>query len=272
MGEYVAVEFEQKDRYDINDLISIVALLRTPDGCAWDRAQTHFSIKKNFIEETYEVIEAINKESPEGLQEELGDVLLQVALHCQMEREAGHFDFDDVCNDICQKLIVRHPHVFGDVKAENEKDALSSWDAAKQKTKGIKKQSQSMSSVPVELPALMRAQKVQSKAAKAGFDWEDGSGAFTKVGEEINELIYAVEHGDSSDIEEEFGDLLFSCVNVSRFIDVDSEEALTKATDKFIRRFTIVEQLAEEKGVSMKDASMEELDLLWEKAKEISAE
>ena len=118
----------------------------------------------------------------------------------------------------------------------------------------------------------MRAQKVQSKAAKAGFDWEDGSGAFTKVGEEINELIYAVDHGDSSDIEEEFGDLLFSCVNVSRFIDVDSEEALTKATDKFIRRFTIVEQLAEEKGVSMKDASMEELDLLWEKAKEISAE
>ena len=122
----MAVEFKQKDRYNIDDLISIVALLRTPEGCAWDRAQTHSSIRKNFIEETYEVIEAINKENTDGLKEELGDVLLQVALHCQMEKEIGSFDFDDVCNDICQKLIVRHPHVFGDVTADNEKDALAS--------------------------------------------------------------------------------------------------------------------------------------------------
>lgn len=268
----MAVEFEQKDRYGIDDLISIVALLRTPDGCAWDRAQTHFSIKKNFIEETYEVIEAINKESTEGLKEELGDVLLQVALHCEMEREQGNFDFDDVCNDICQKLIVRHPHVFGSVKADNADEALSSWDAVKLKTKGMKKQSESMSSIPVELPALMRAQKVQSKVAKVGFDWENSEGAFDKVREEINELIYAIDRNNSSDIEEEFGDLLFSCVNVSRFIHVESEEALTKATDKFIKRFTVVEQLAQEKGISMKESSLEELDLLWDKAKEILAE
>ncbi|HIY34731.1 MAG TPA: nucleoside triphosphate pyrophosphohydrolase [Candidatus Eubacterium faecigallinarum] len=265
----MAVEFKQKDRYNIDDLISIVALLRTPEGCAWDRAQTHSSIRKNFIEETYEVIEAINKENTDGLKEELGDVLLQVALHCQMEKEIGSFDFDDVCNDICQKLIVRHPHVFGDVTADNEKDALASWNDAKLKTKGIKSKSQSMLSVPIELPALMRAQKVQSKASKAGFDWEDGSGALAKVKEEINEFINAADRGDSSDIEEEFGDLLFSCVNVSRFYNLDSEEALTKATDKFIRRFSVVEKLAEENGINMNEASIEELDSLWNKAKEI---
>lgn len=268
----MAVEFEQKDKYDIYDLISIVTLLRAPDGCAWDRAQTHTSIKKNFIEETYEVIEAINKESTEGLKEELGDVLLQIALHCEMEREQGNFDFDDVCNDICQKLIIRHPHVFGDVKASNADEALLSWDAAKLKTKGIKKLSQSMSGIPVELPALMRAQKVQEKASKIGFDWKDSKGAFDKIYEEINELINAIDRNDSPDIEEEFGDLLFSCVNVSRFIGVESEEALTKATDKFIKRFTAVEQLAEERGISMKDSSLEELDLLWDKAKEILAD
>lgn len=268
----MAVEFEQKDKYSIDDLISIVTLLRAPGGCPWDQAQTHFSIKKNFIEETYEVIEAINKNSAEGLREELGDVLLQVALHCEMEREQGSFDFDDVCNDICQKLIIRHPHVFGDVKADDEKAALSSWDAVKLKTKGMKKQSESMSSIPMELPALMRAQKVQGKAAKVGFDWDNSEGAFNKIQEEINELITAMDQSDSSDIEEEFGDVLFSCVNVSRFIGVDSEEALTRATDKFIKRFTVVEQLAEQKGISMKDSSLEELDLLWDKAKEILAE
>jgi tetrapyrrole methylase family protein/MazG family protein len=268
----VAVDFKQKDTYDINDLISIVALLRTPDGCAWDRAQTHFSIKKNFIEETYEVIEAINQENVDGLKEELGDILLQVALHCEMENEQGNFNFDDVCNDICKKLIIRHPHVFGDVKADNVQDALSSWDAVKLQTKGMKLQSQSMQSIPIELPALMRAQKVQGKAAKVGFDWDDSNGAISKVFEEINELIHAIESNNNSNIEEEFGDLLFSCVNVSRFIDVDSEEALTKATNKFIRRFTIVEQLAEEKGIELKNSSLEELDLLWDKAKELLAD
>jgi len=268
----MAVDFEFKDKYDIHDLISIITLLRAPGGCPWDREQTHASIKKNFIEETYEVIEAINKENTEGLKEELGDVLLQIALHCEMEREAGSFNFDDVCNDICNKLIIRHPHVFGDVSAKDTDEALSNWNAVKLKTKGMKKQSQSMSSIPVELPALMRAQKIQSKAAKTGFDWSDASGAFDKLTEEINELKNAMSLGNASDIEEEFGDLLFSCVNVSRFINVDSEEALTAASDKFIKRYTVVEKLAEEKGMSMKDSSLEELDLLWDKAKEILAD
>lgn len=266
------IDFEFKDRYDINDLISIIALLRTPQGCPWDREQTHESIKKNFIEETYEVIEAINKHSVEGLREELGDVLMQIALHCQMESECNNFDFNDVCNELCQKLVIRHPHVFGDVKAENTQDALKSWDSVKQQTKGYKSRYQSMVSVPIELPALMRAQKVQEKASKAGFDWRDKDGAISKINEEINELLNAVEHNSQPEIEDEFGDLLFSCVNVSRFLNVDSEEALKKATDKFIKRFQIVEKLADEKGISMKESSLEELDLLWDKAKEILAD
>lgn len=230
----MALDFIRKEHYNTEDLIRIVALLRAPGGCPWDQAQTHASIKKNFIEETYEVIEAINRQSTAGLQEELGDVLLQVALHAQMEAEAGRFDFNDVADGICKKLIFRHPHVFGDVKAENTDDALASWDAAKLKEKGMKKVSQSMVSIPRELPALMRAQKVQHKAAKQGFDWPDRSGAMDKLDEEINELKIALDQGEPSSIADEFGDVLFSCVNIARFIGVDSEEALTAATDKFL--------------------------------------
>ena len=265
----MAVDFEFKDRYNIDDLIEIVTLLRAPGGCPWDREQTHESIRKNFIEETYEVIEAINKNSTDGLKEELGDVLLQVALHTEMEREKGNFDFDDVCNDICQKLVIRHPHVFGDVNAENSEEALKSWDEVKKQTKGNKTQSQSLMDVPVELPALMRAQKVQSRAAKVGFDWDTIDGAYDKVAEEINELKIAINHNSQSEIEDELGDVLFSMVNVSRFLKVDSEEALKGATDKFISRFRLVEALAKEKGISMSEASIEELDGLWEIAKEI---
>ncbi len=266
----MAVEFEFKDTYDIYDLIKLVAVLRAPGGCPWDREQTHASIKKNLIEETYEVIEAINSESLDGLKEELGDILLQVALHAEMEREKGNFDFNDVANGICQKLIIRHPHVFGDLSAENEREALDNWDAIKLKTKGIKKQSESMLNVPRELPALMRAQKIQQKASKAGFDWDDTAGAVSKLYEEINELNEALSKGKKAEIEDEFGDVLFSCVNISRFIGVDSEEALTGATDKFLKRYSIVEKLAQEDGTDLKSASVDALDTLWEKAKKIS--
>ena len=268
----MAVDFEFKDRYDINDLISIVTVLRAPGGCPWDREQTHESIKKNFIEETYEVIEAINKKDAELLKEELGDVLLQVALHSEMEREKGSFDFNDVANDIVKKLVIRHPHVFGDVVANNGEEALNSWDNAKQKSKGVKKQSDSMLSVPRELPALMRAQKIQSKAAKVGFDWNNAYDAIDKLYEEINELKMAMLHNNSSEIEDEFGDVLFTCVNISRFLKVDSEEALTSATDKFVSRFTLVEEMAKERNIEMNSASLEELDLLWNEAKKIKSE
>lgn len=268
----MAVEFEFKEKYDFNDLLSIVSVLRAPGGCPWDREQTHFSIKKNFIEETYEVIEAINKESPVMLREELGDVLLQLALHCEMEREKGNFDFNDVVDELVKKLIVRHPHVFGEVKAENEEEALNSWNNAKAQTKNLKSQSESMLSVPRELPALMRAQKIQHKAAKVGFDWPDIGGAVDKLYEEINELKLAIARGGKAEIEDEFGDVLFSCVNISHFLNLDSEEALTSSTDKFLSRFEIVEKLAREKGIEMKDSSIEVLDELWENAKKIKGE
>ena len=268
----MAVKFEFKDRYDFNDLLSIITLLRAPGGCPWDREQTHFSIKKNFIEETYEVVEAINKESAEMLREELGDVLLQIALHCEMESEKGSFDFNNVVDELVKKLVIRHPHVFGNVVAENEEQALDSWNTAKAESKKQKSQTESMLSVPRELPALMRAQKIQHKAAKAGFDWDELGGAADKLYEELNELKLAISKGDSAEIEEEFGDVLFSCVNISRFLKLDSEEALTRSTDKFLSRFEIVEQLALERGIELKEASIEVLDTLWEEAKIIKDE
>lgn len=265
----MAKEFVLKDKYNIDDLVAIIKVLRAPGGCPWDREQTHESIKKNFIEETYEVVEAINKQSTDMLREELGDVLLQIVLHSEMESENGNFSFDDVVNDIVQKLVVRHPHVFGEVVANNTAEALNSWDAVKLKTKGQKNQTESMLSVPRELPALMRAQKIQHKAAKIGFDWDNVGGAVDKLYEEIDELKTAMEQGKRFDIEDEFGDVLFSCVNIARFIDVDSEEALTASTDKFMSRFSLVEQMASEQGTDMKSSSIEELDRLWDKAKKI---
>lgn len=265
----MAKEFVLKDKYNIDDLVAIIKVLRAPGGCPWDREQTHESIKKNFIEETYEVVEAINKQSTDMLREELGDVLLQIVLHSEMESENGNFSFDDVVNDIVQKLVVRHPHVFGEVVANNTAEALNSWDAVKLKTKGQKNQTESMLSVSRELPALMRAQKIQHKAAKIGFDWDNVGGAVDKLYEEIDELKTAMEQGKRFDIEDEFGDVLFSCVNIARFIDVDSEEALTASTDKFMSRFSLVEQMASEQGIDMKSSSIEELDRLWDKAKKI---
>ena len=261
--------FEFKEKYSVEDLLRIMEILRSPGGCPWDAEQTHESIKKSFIEETYEVIEAINKKDKDLLVEELGDVLLQVVFHSQMEKEIGTFDFSDVTDGVCKKLIERHPHVFGEVKVSSTDEVLSNWDDIKRKSKGQKTQGSSMLKVPKELPALMRAQKIQSKAKKAGFDWDDMSGAFEALESEIKELKNAVDTHDSDAIEDEFGDVLFSCVNISRFIGVDSEQSLTRANDKFMSRFLIVEKLAEERGIDMKNTSIEELDKLWDEAKKI---
>ncbi len=261
--------FEFKENYGIEDLLRIMEILRGPGGCPWDAEQNHESIKKSFIEETYEVIEAINKKDKDLLQEELGDVLLQVVFHAEMEKEIGSFDFSDVADGICKKLIERHPHVFGKVKVNGTDEVLSNWDDIKRKSKGQKTQGSSMMKVPRELPALMRAQKIQSKAKKAGFDWDDMSGAFDALESEIKELKEAVRLKNSDAIEDEFGDVLFSCVNIARFIDVDSEEALTRANDKFMSRFLIVEKLAEERDIDMKNTPIDELDKLWDEAKKI---
>ena len=244
------VDFKQKEKYDINYLLEIMRLLRAPGGCPWDAQQTHMSIRKNLIEETYEVIEAIDKDDKELMTEELGDLLMQVVFHAQMEQEAGNFDFGDVTDGVCKKLIERHPHVFGEVEVSGVGDVLNNWDAIKRRSKGQKKGSEPMLSIPRELPALMRATKIQQK-----------------VLEEAKELSEAIESGDKEHISEELGDLLFSAVNVSRFVKCDAEEALTAASDKFIARFIRVEQLARERGIDMESAPLEKLDELWDEAK-----
>lgn len=259
--------FEFKERYGIEDLLEIMTLLRAPNGCPWDREQDHHSIRENFIEETYEVLDAIDNEDTENLREELGDVLLQVVFHSEMEKEAGRFDFGDVCNDICQKLIIRHPHVFADVIADTTDEVLKNWDRIKAKTKGTKKTSDSMSGLPKHLPALIRARKVQKKAAGVGFDWRDSEGAFDKIAEETAELREAYESGNADAISDELGDLLFSVVNVSRFVGAEPETALARSCEKFIARFRLVEQLAADRGVDMSAATIEKLDELWDEAK-----
>lgn len=261
------MDFEIKSQYNFDDLIKIVRVLRAPGGCPWDMEQTHKSIRANFIEETYEAIEAIDTEDLELLKEELGDVLLQVAMHAEMEHEQGTFDINDVIDGICKKLVVRHPHVFGDLSADNTGEALSNWDAVKMKTKSQKTQTEAMQSVSRALPSLMRSAKIQGKAAKVGFDWESVDGALGKLYEECDELKEAIKNNDKANQREELGDVLFSAVNVARFLDIDSEHALYDACDKFTNRFSKVEQLAIERGIDMKTASISELDSLWDEVK-----
>ena len=260
------VDFQYKDSYDVRDLEEIVRILRAPGGCPWDAEQTHESIRRNFLEEAYEAVEAIDEQSPDHLKEELGDVLLQVLFHARMEQEAGRFKLDDVADGVCKKLIYRHPHVFGDVSVSGTGEVLTNWEELKRKEKGQATNTDALHAVARSLPALWRAEKVQKKAKTAGFDWPDISGALDKLSEELNELKQAVAEG--TNVEEELGDLLFSAVNVSRFLKVDPEVALGKATDKVLDRFRKVEAQAAAQNRSMEGMSLEELDKLWEHAKE----
>lgn len=228
----MAVDYTFKDKYNINDLLEIMKILRAPGGCPWDAEQTHESIKKNFIEETYEVVEAINKDDKDLLVEELGDVMLQVVFHAQIEEEKGVFDFDDVADGICKKLIIRHPHVFGDVTVSDSGEVLDNWDAIKRKTKHQKTTTEAMNSVPRELPALMRSLKLQSKAAKSGYE----------KAEDISSKAEDVKNGVT---EENIGELLFAVVNAARKNNIDPEEALTKVSDKFIKDFSEQENNAD---------------------------
>ena len=262
------MDFEFKEAYNIYDLVDILRLLRAPDGCPWDRVQTHESIRQNFIEETYEVLEAIDKKDYALLREELGDVLMQVIFHCVMEEEKGSFSFDDVCDEVCKKLIVRHPHVFGDVNADTPEEVLKNWDSIKMKTKSQVKIADSVDDVPRSLPALMRAQKVQKRSARSGMDFADLEDAAVKIEEEYLELM-AIDENDKETFTDELGDLMFSVVNVARFAGIDAEYALTRSTDKFSRRFRLLEQLAEERGADLKTADPELIDSLWEEIKYI---
>lgn len=263
------VDFKFKENYGFEDLLEIMTILRSPNGCPWDAEQTHESIRKSFIEETYEVIEAINKKDNTLLCEELGDVLLQVVFHAELEREKGTFDITDVTDGICKKLIERHPHVFASVEVDSTDEVLTNWDTIKRKSKGQKTQGSAMEKIPKELPALMRAQKIQQKAKKDGFDWSNISGAYDSLESEIKELKEAAAEKDSEHITEELGDIFFSAVNVARFLDVDAEEALTVANDKFIKRYLLVEELAKKRNIDMKASTLEELDVLWNEAKQL---
>ena len=259
------VDLLKQESYDVADLVRIVKILRTPGGCQWDAAQTHASIRRNFLEEAYEVAEAIDEGSVEHLREELGDVLLQVVFHTSIEEDAGHFDLNGVADGVCKKLIYRHPHVFGDVTVRSTGEILSNWEELKKREKGQATQADAVDAVARSLPALWRAEKVQKKAAKAGFDWPDASGALDKVGEELTELRQAM--ADGTNISEELGDLLFAVVNAARFAKCDPEVSLNAATDKFISRFRTVEELAKGQDKPMESMSLEELDALWDQAK-----
>ena len=260
------VDFTFKEKYTYEDLLEIMRILRCPEGCVWDREQDHKSIRRSFIEETYEAVEAIDNDDPVLLQEELGDVLLQVVFHAQIEAEAGRFTMDDVADGICKKMIYRHPHVFGSVEVKNSDDVLTNWDALKQKEKHQKSTTETLESVARSLPGLIRAEKVQHKAAKVGFDWDEVSGALDKVREETAEVACAID-GDG-DPSEELGDLLFAVVNVARFLKTDPEDAINRTTDKFIRRFAQVEEAAKNVGRSLSEMSLAEMDALWDAAKQ----
>lgn len=263
------VAYEQKPRYSIADLQEIVRLLRSPGGCPWDKEQTHTSIRNDFLEEAYEAVEAIDLLDMPLLREELGDVLLQVVFHCTLAEEEKAFVFDDVCDEICKKLITRHPHVFGDVRAEDTDTVLKNWDAIKKETKGQETYTDTLRSVAGSLPALARAQKVGKRAARAGMDFSNPSDAFDCVRAERAELQAAIAAKDQAMMEEELGDLIFSCVNTARHLGIDAEQALSKATNKFIERFAAAEQLMEQAGRQMPDLSADELDEFWNDAKEV---
>ena len=260
------VDWTEQSSYNIRDLIEIVRILRHPGGCPWDREQTHRSIRRNFLEEAYEVAEAIDEDSTEHLKEELGDVLLQVVFHSSIEEDAGRFDLDDVADGVCKKLIYRHPHVFGDVAVSSTGEVLSNWEELKKKEKHQETQADAVDAVARALPALWRAEKIKKKAAKAGFDWRDIGRALDKLSEELDELKAAALKGEG-DPAEELGDVLLAAASIALFLDADPEDALHRACDKFSVRFRKTEELAGERGLKLDELSDGEQSALWKTAK-----
>ena len=259
------INFVRKPQYGYEDLLEIIRLLRSEDGCPWDKAQTHQSIRRGLLEEAYEAAEAIDNDDPMLLKEELGDVLMQVVFHADIESDAGRFTIDDVCDGVVKKLLFRHPHVFGSQREDSPESVLVSWDKLKRQEKGQKTVADSMDSVARSLPGLWRAEKLQNKAASAGFEWPDVQGALDKLEEEVAELRRAVEKG--GDVPEELGDVLFAAVKVGRFCACDPEDAVNGTCEKFIRRFRAVENGAAAQGREVSQLSLEEMTALWNEAK-----
>lgn len=263
----IFIPMDEKNNYDFNDLLEIMDKLKGNDGCPWDREQTHESLKRYLLEESYEVIEAIDENDEDMLTEELGDVLFQVIFHAAIGKAEGYFDISDVINGICEKMIVRHPHVFGEIKANTSGEVLDNWDKIKKEEKGHSTVTEEIKHIAKILPGLMRAEKVQRKAAKVGFDWNSTEEAFEKVLEELEEVRVEYKGENLLRIQEEIGDLLFSIVNVARFLNIDSELAITKTTEKFIKRFEFIEQNALSRNLKFEELSFDEMNLLWEEAK-----
>lgn len=259
------INFVRKPQYGYEDLLEIIRLLRSEDGCPWDKAQTHQSIRRGLLEEAYEAAEAIDNDDPVLLKEELGDVLMQVVFHADIESDAGRFTIDDVCDGVVKKLLFRHPHVFGSECEDSPESVSVSWDKLKRQEKGQKTVADSMDSVARSLPGLWRAEKLQNKAASAGFEWPDVQGALDKLEEEVAELRRAVE--EDGDVPEELGDVLFAAVKVGRFCACDPEDAVNGTCEKFIRRFRAVENGAAAQGREVSQLSLEEMTALWNEAK-----
>lgn len=246
-------------------LLTVMQELR--EKCPWDRKQTFESLRQNTIEETYELASAIIKRDMPDICKELGDVLLHVVFYAQIGSETGDFDIGDVCNRLCDKLIFRHPHIYGDVKAETENDVKQKWEDIKLREKGGNKSV--LGGVPDSLPSLVKAYRIQDKARNAGFDWEERSQVWDKVKEEIGEFERAAESGEAADMEAEFGDVLFSLVNAARLYHIKPDNALERTNLKFIRRFNYLEQKTKEQGKSLHDMTLAEMDALWNEAKNL---
>ena len=253
------------DDVDIQPLVDVMRTLREPGGCPWDREQTHASIRSNMIEEVYEYLEAVDAEDTEGMREELGDILMQIVFHARMAEEAGRFDLQDVIDEVVDKLIRRHPHVFGETKVKGSEEVLVNWEAIKKTEKTERKHV--LDGVTQGLPALLRAYKLQGKAAKVGFDWQDVQGVWDKVREELGELQEALASGDQAAAESELGDVLFALVNYARHYKIEPEVALNGTNNRFAKRFAHVESCVEASGKAWQDFSLEELDKFWDEAK-----
>ena len=269
-SEETLAALRSKPHYGIEDLLQIMQVLRSENGCPWDKEQTHKSIRQDFLEECYEAVEAIDADSVPMMREELGDVLLQVVFHCQIETEQSHFTFDDICDELCRKLVVRHPHVFGNVNVSDSEEVLKNWDSIKQETKHQTTAADTLDSVCKALPALMYAQKLGKRAGRAGMDWNNAEDAFSYIRKETDELEDAMQSGQQAQIEEELGDLLFSCVNTARHLNIDAETALRAAAEKFRKRFAETERLVTADGKEMSGLPIETLDRYWEIAKKAS--
>lgn len=254
---------------DFQDLLDVMSILRSEEGCMWDLEQTHESLKRALIEECYEVIEAIDEKDDEKLVEELGDLLFQVVFHSQIGSEEGYFNINEVIEGITNKMVKRHPHIFGNVKVKDTNEILDNWDSIKAKEQKIEKYTDELKHVPRCLPGLIRADKVQRKAGKVGFDWNDVLPAMDKVVEELEEIKDVYKSEDMSKIQEEVGDLIFATVNIARLLDIDPEFAVNYTIDKFIRRFQFMEESGILKGQDLKTMSLEDQEKLWEEAKKL---